>query len=143
MKEIVNRLNRMRLQITCFAIAAILLVGGFAVPNSISGANAIAALIWSVSMLPLAVTLYWVRRTNRIVFGTVELAAGFGLLYFAILNAMVRENLNFTALVTERTLLFLAAIYLMVQGLGNVGDGLNSNSPIGRQWNQLFPSSAP
>jgi hypothetical protein len=89
------------------------------------------------------------RREARLLYGLIETVAGLGAIVAALLNAIrllsgppeeslfVGQN-RFIAL-----FLLAAAIYVLVRGLDNIGEGLRDGSKAQRRWNSIFPKDDP
>jgi hypothetical protein len=100
---------------------------------------------WVMASLSIAVVLYMIRREARLVYGIMEALFGIGTILGTLLNLIaiqsrIEQNQLFAG--QDRfTAFFLifAAIYVLVRGFDNVGEGLRKYPDVYARWNSAFP----
>ena len=141
-------LGGLRLLLPAIIIPILFIAAGFHISNnglSFPGAVWILLSLWTLGLASLGVFLYMMRREARLLYGVIETLAGLGAIVAALLNTIrllggpPDENLfagqnRFIAL-----FLLAAAVYVVVRGLDNIGEGLRNGSKAESRWNSIFP----
>jgi hypothetical protein len=123
------------------------------------GFGSLVTFCVAISLLLLAIALYDVRARYRLLYGILELAVGFLILLGSINAYSIARGREFVPIVgggvfhrppegwlhwnaTYTSLLpIVAAIYILVRGFDNVGEGLDqlSNPKWATRWRRVFP----
>jgi hypothetical protein len=123
------------------------------------GFGRLVGLCLAISLSLTAIALYGMRARSRLVYGVLELVVGFLILLGGINAYSIARGREFVPIVgggvfhrppegwfhwnaTYASLLpVLAAIYILVRGLDNVGEGLDqlSNPKWATRWRRAFP----
>jgi hypothetical protein len=111
-----------------------------------STAAALFALcLWVAAFVCMGLFMYMMRQEERLLYGCIEIGFSIGALVAAVINAarvvatdtweewFPGQNL-FVAI-----FIIAAAIYILVRGLDNVGEGLKRYPRAHRSWMDLFP----
>jgi hypothetical protein len=143
-------LVRLRLLLPAIVIPILFTIAGLYISNrglDFPGAAWLLLSLWTMGLASLGIFLYMMRREARLLYGLIETAAGLGGIVAALLNAIrllsgppeanrfVGQN-RFVALFS-----LAAAIYVVVRGLDNIGEGLHDGSKAHSWWNSIFPKS--
>jgi uncharacterized protein with PQ loop repeat len=120
--------------LVCFG--ALLLLAAMGELAQLAGSRPIALAIWTLAVLPVTISLYRMRRRERIWYGCLEMAVAFGFFYFLLVGFDSEVPIS-AQLITNRTLIMFAAIYFMVRALDNIGEGLPA-SKFKQHWEAIF-----
>jgi hypothetical protein len=125
----------MKFFITWFVPMFVLLAVG-AVADGLN-APTVALLIWTMALCIISGLLYRAREQSRVVYGALEFVVA--LIGFFYLLRSLHDNFHGAgeAPIITRMGLMLAAIYVMVRALDNIGVGLKGTKLEGR-WKAIF-----
>ena len=101
----------------------------------------LSLFVLSLSAVPIAAMLYWVRRKHRLSYGITEMMMAIAGLY-ALMLAIVFKDApadGYLSLISERTISFMAAVYVMVRAFDNIGEGLPAR--FAQVWDVVFPKA--
>lgn len=98
-----------------------------------------AIILWSLSTVPIALSLYWLRRRYRLAYGVFELMIAVGFVYAATLSIIFEKSDNAALLIVARWFAYMAGVYFIVRALDNIGEGFKRGSRFDRKWSRLFP----
>jgi hypothetical protein len=128
---------------TCFLIGWIL-TERF---PSFEGSVWVLLIVWVTGLIFVGIGLYMVRRGARLIYGILETMAGVGAIVAALINTIrilaTKPEESFFIGQNRFVAFFLlaAAIYVLVRGLDNIGEGLADGSKAQRKWNAIFPNT--
>ncbi|MBZ9975509.1 hypothetical protein [Mesorhizobium sp. BR-1-1-10] len=96
-----------------------------------------------LTFIVFGIVLYWMRENQRWLYGLVEIAAALALVFITLFflgvggpKPDVGTNIYTIPFVTH-LLQMLAAIYFLVRGLDNLGQGLRKFPVWNRRWRWL------
>jgi hypothetical protein len=102
----------------------------------LSGWRHAALAAWTLSMLPIALSLYRMRHRSRLWYGSLELLIALTAFYFVLLGIIEVAKPMTMELVVGRVLIFFVAIYFMVRALDNIREGLGSR--LAGRWDSFL-----
>jgi hypothetical protein len=140
-------INRIRLWGPLVLASACFVFGWFLTERfpSFEGSVWVLLFAWVTGFIFVGIGLYVVRRGARLIYGVLETMAGIGAIVAALINSIrifatkPEENLFIGQNRFIAVFLVAAAIYVLVRGLDNIGEGLADGSPAQRRWNTIFP----
>jgi hypothetical protein len=112
---------------------------------SFEGSVWVLLFVWVAGFIFVGIGLYMVRRGARLIYGILETMAGIGAIVAALINTIrilatkPEENLFIGQNRFVAVFLLAAAIYVLVRGLDNIGEGLVDGSMAQKRWNAIFP----
>lgn len=100
---------------------------------------------WWLGLIMAGVAFYALRRCSRIVYGVIEVAFASSLLLVLLpsqiaATATIKETLFEGQLVFDVLLPIVGAIYFLVRGLDNIGEGLAPGGRAAEIWSKVFPT---
>lgn len=107
----------------------------------------ISLLPWALGFISLGMTLYALRRCNRLAYGTIELmlaVIGVFLAFYNLLDKAESHTMKgvfFSSSNLPYYLQLAGSLYVLVRGLDNVGEGLKRHPQLAKLWNNRFPPS--
>lgn len=135
-------LKNLRVPLSCFGTSLIMDAVAVAIDHALDlKAIRTVLVVGCISMLPMAVMLYWLRCVHRLAYGVFEFVVAFGVMYFIVLGMVYGTPSSeiTTQLITGRTLTLFAVVYFMVRAMDNIGEGLRPGTRLAARWNDLFP----
>jgi hypothetical protein len=112
---------------------------------SFEGSVWVLLFVYVTGFIFVGIGLYMMRRGARLIYGILETIAGIGAIAAALINAIrilatkPEENLFIGQNSFVAFFLLAAAIYVLVRGLDNIGEGLTDGSTAQKRWNAIFP----
>jgi hypothetical protein len=108
--------------------------------------NAITAIgLWVVGCGCIGIFLYMMRQEARLLYGCIEVIFASGALAAAVINAIqVLESAGRADMPAGQAkfvaiFIIAAAIYILVRGLDNIGEGLRKHPGPNKRWERIFP----
>ena len=100
---------------------------------------------FTTGLASVSVALYMMRRRARLIYGILETLVGLGAIFAAVINIIrlldtQAEDLFIGQNKVVGAFLLAAAIYIVVRGLDNIGEGLPPDSKASRIWTAIFPT---
>ena len=134
-EQVRTRIAASRFPLVSFG--AFIVVLGTGELADLAGLRHLALLVWTLAILPFAVSFYRLRRRNRLVYGVLELIIAIGFFYFLLVGMAFADKPMTLELLFSRMLTMFAGIYFMVRGLDSIGEGLKK-SPWQAKWERFF-----
>jgi hypothetical protein len=121
--------------ICAFVMLAFIVLGQIAM---FANAPHVAVALWSLALLAIGVLLYRLRSRNRLWYGGLEFLVALAASYFVLLNLYQNAALITVELILGRMVILLAAVYVMVRALDNIGGALPQTWRLTKIWKRLF-----
>jgi hypothetical protein len=103
----------------------------------LSGAPFVGLIIWTLAIIWISTGFYRVRETSRLICGTAELMFG-TIGVFLVLFSFYKNSQGVSdGPLIVRVALMLAAVYVVVRSLDNIGVGLKG-TPLEGRWRKLL-----
>jgi hypothetical protein len=101
---------------------------------------------WAFGLVASGIGLYALRRSARLAYGIVEVVVSLAVIAFTFERSLEMVGIQGATSrflpenIPSAIVVAMAAVYVMVRGLDNVGEGLKPYPQALAMWEEVFPS---